>query len=53
MEETSVDDNVGKPKMGKPGHLRRVGPINDRRQTELLWMRPEKWDYERYAPAAR
>ena len=41
------------PKVGKPGHWRRVGPISDRKLTELLWVRPEQWDYERYAPAAR
>jgi hypothetical protein len=53
MEETSVDDNVGKSKRGKPGHWRRVGPISDQKQIELLWVWPEQWVYECYAPAAR
>jgi hypothetical protein len=53
MEGTPVDDKVGRPKVGKPGHWRRVGPISDRKQTKLLWVRPEQWDYERYAPEAR
>jgi hypothetical protein len=53
MEGTSADDKVEKPKVGKPGRWRRVGPIGDRKQTELLWVRPEQWAYKRYAPAAR
>ena len=44
MEGTSVDDNVEKPKVGKPGHWRRVGPISHWKQIELLWVRPEQWD---------
>jgi len=31
----------GKPKMGKPGHWR-VGPICDRKQSEMLWPWPEQ-----------
>ena len=42
-----------KPKVGKAGHWRRVGPISDRKQSEQLWLRLEQWGYERYAPAAR
>jgi hypothetical protein len=53
MEGTSVVDKVEKPKVGKPGHWRSVGPISDRKQTEQLWVRPEQWDYKRYAPVAR
>jgi len=39
-----VDDKVGKPRMGKPGHQPvyrwRVRPIGDRKKPELLWVWP-------------
>jgi 1,5-anhydro-D-fructose reductase (1,5-anhydro-D-mannitol-forming) len=35
---TSADGKVGKPKTGKPGRWRRVGPISDRKQPELLFV---------------
>jgi hypothetical protein len=40
-----------RPNMGRPGHRWRVGPVGDPKQTELLWVRPERKDYELYAPA--